>query len=108
MTRSVYQSYPTTVTAKEASSSRSQEKIQRLYIGTRTERATFEKEKVLAGDFQGWRIDPILAKLDGPDRNPSFEDPRHSIVVCASPPDHVKQVIREIQLMLKKAAPSKS
>lgn len=56
-----------------------------------------QKSKILDPSFSAWTIDPILAKLDGPNRDPTFEDPRHCIVFWGRPPLHIRNMIRDVQ-----------
>ena len=65
-----------------------------------------QKEKLLAPDFPGVTIDEILAKLENPQQNPGYEDPRHCLVFWARPTTQVKAMVAEIQQALKKVAPS--
>lgn len=50
-------------------------------------------------------IDPILAKLDGPNKDPAFEDERNCIVFWGRPPQHIRDMIGEIQEELRSVAP---
>ena len=62
----------------------------------------------MAPGFEELIVDPILLRIENPDIDPSFSDPRNCLVFWARPPDHVVKLAARIQMMLKEAAPSKS
>ncbi|CAK1366850.1 hypothetical protein CB0940_10213 [Cercospora beticola] len=80
--------------------------IQKRYENHRVNRNGQQKEKLLAPDFPGVTIDEILAKLENPQQNTGYEDPRHCLVFWARPTTQVKAMVAEIQQALKKVAPS--
>ncbi|KAF2206407.1 hypothetical protein CERZMDRAFT_53182 [Cercospora zeae-maydis SCOH1-5] len=80
--------------------------IQNRYENHRVNRNGQQREKLLAPDFPGVTIDEILAKLENPQQNPGYEDPRHCLVFWARPTAHVKAIVAEVQQALRKVAPS--
>ncbi|KAI7972618.1 hypothetical protein EIK77_009081 [Talaromyces pinophilus] len=50
-------------------------------------------------------IDPILAKLDGPNKDPAYEDERNCIVFWGRPPQHIRDMIGDVQEELRSVAP---
>ncbi|KAJ0414721.1 RNA ligase/cyclic nucleotide phosphodiesterase [Aspergillus carlsbadensis] len=80
--------------------------LQRLYENHRTTRNRQQREKILSEGFPGWSVDTILARLDGPDREDGFVDPRNCLVIWARPPPAVREVIRFVQDELKSVAPA--
>jgi hypothetical protein len=64
-----------------------------------------QKEKILSDDFSGWVLDEHLVKLDGPQRDETYKDPRYCLVFWARPPQKIKNLIGIIQQKLKDAAP---
>lgn len=50
-------------------------------------------------------VDEILAKLEGPQMYPGFEDPRHCLVFWARPPQAVRSLIEEVQRRLQAVVP---
>lgn len=85
-----------------------QAEIQALYATHRVTRNQQQRDKFLAADFGELIIDPFLLRIEKPEIDPSFSDPRNCLVFWARPPDHVVQLAVHIQGMLKEAAPSKS
>ncbi|KAH6842580.1 RNA ligase/cyclic nucleotide phosphodiesterase [Chaetomium sp. MPI-CAGE-AT-0009] len=81
-------------------------KIQSLYATHRTIRNAQQREKFLSPDFQELNIDPILLRLERPDVEPGFQDPRHCLVFWARPPNHVVKLACHLQTLLQKAAPN--
>ncbi|KAI5364293.1 putative cyclic phosphodiesterase [Septoria linicola] len=80
--------------------------IQKRYNNHRTNRNAQQKDKLLASDFPGVTIDQILAKLESPQQNPGYVDPRHCLVFWARPPARAKALIAETQQALKEVAPN--
>ncbi|KAF5487034.1 hypothetical protein CGCS363_v013031 [Colletotrichum siamense] len=80
--------------------------IQALYHAHRTRRNEQQKEKFLAGDFTELIIDPFLLRLENPQMEPGFKDPRNCFVFWARPPDHIVKLAAHLQALLKKVAPS--
>ncbi|KAK3294971.1 RNA ligase/cyclic nucleotide phosphodiesterase [Chaetomium fimeti] len=81
-------------------------KIQLLYATHRTIRNAQQREKFLSPDFNELNIDPILLRLERPDVEPGFQDPRHCLVFWARPPNHVVKLACHLQTLLQKAAPN--
>jgi hypothetical protein len=61
----------------------------------------------LTSEFNGLSIDPVLLRLENPDLEPGFQDPRDCLVFWARPPDHVVKLASHLQTLLQEAAPSK-
>ncbi|OHE91979.1 hypothetical protein CORC01_12715 [Colletotrichum orchidophilum] len=80
--------------------------IQALYQGHRTKRNEQQKQKFIAPDFKELIIDPFLLRLENPEMEPGFQDPRNCLVFWARPPDHIVRLSAHLQSLLKKAAPS--
>ncbi|KAK2782725.1 hypothetical protein FQN52_000755 [Onygenales sp. PD_12] len=80
--------------------------IQASYATHRSARNSQQKAKILDPSFPGWGVDLILAKLEGPQRDPNFIDPRHNIVLWARPPPPIRQLVASIQSRLQSVAPS--
>ncbi|KKK27145.1 hypothetical protein ARAM_005058, partial [Aspergillus rambellii] len=85
-------------------------KIQVQYEDHRSSRNAQFKEKLLHKDFPGWQVDEILQKLlaqtaDTRDIEP-FADHRHNLTFYARPPQHIKDLIAEIQQEIRDVAPS--
>ncbi|KAF4812574.1 hypothetical protein CGCSCA5_v009091 [Colletotrichum siamense] len=80
--------------------------IQALYHAHRTRRNEQQKEKFLAADFTELIIDPFLLRLENPQMEPGFKDPRNCFVFWARPPDHIVRLAAHLQALLKKVAPS--
>jgi len=84
-----------------------QAEIQSLYATHRTTRNAQQREKFLSPEFKELIIDPFLLRLENPEIEPGFQDPRHCLVFWARPPDHILRLATHLQARLKKAAPSK-
>ncbi|KAK1469249.1 hypothetical protein CMEL01_01016 [Colletotrichum melonis] len=80
--------------------------IQALYQAHRTKRNEQQRQKFIAPDFKELIIDPFLLRLENPEMEPGFQDPRNCLVFWARPPDHIVQLSAYLQSLLKKAAPS--
>jgi vesicle-fusing ATPase len=57
-----------------------QVQIQEKYQLHRTTRNAQQKAKMLDKSFQGVNIDPILLRLEDPNVEPGFKDPRNCFV----------------------------
>jgi vesicle-fusing ATPase len=57
-----------------------QVRIQEKYQLHRTTRNAQQKAKMLDKSFQGVNIDPILLRLEDPNVEPGFKDPRNCFV----------------------------
>ncbi|KAK1993986.1 hypothetical protein LX36DRAFT_227861 [Colletotrichum falcatum] len=80
--------------------------IQALYQAHRTKRNEQQKQKFVAPDFKELVIDPFLLRLENPEMEPGFQDPRNCLVFWARPPEHISRLAAHVQALLKKAAPS--
>lgn len=85
-----------------------QAEIQSLYSTHRVARNSQQRDKFLSPDFKGVLVDPFLLRLERPDVEPGFADPRNCLVFWARPPEHVLKLAGHLQSLLKKAAPSTS
>ncbi|AEO64510.1 uncharacterized protein THITE_2110706 [Thermothielavioides terrestris NRRL 8126] len=81
-------------------------RIQALYARHRTARNAQQRDKFLAAEFTGLSIDPILLRLEKPDIEPGFRDPRHCLVFWARPPEHILKLASHLQALLQRAAPN--
>ena len=79
--------------------------IQDRYQLHRSNRNEQQKRKILADDFGGWVLDEHLVKLDGPQKEDGYVDPRKCLVFWARPPRKVKQLIETVQQKLRHMAP---
>ncbi|KAK5940879.1 hypothetical protein PMZ80_007296 [Knufia obscura] len=79
--------------------------IQARYDLHRKTRNQQQKDKILFPDFPGWILDEVLTKLDGPQRDPNFIDPRNCLVFWARPTQKIKSLIEIIQQKLKHVVP---
>ncbi|KIW20915.1 hypothetical protein PV08_01494 [Exophiala spinifera] len=79
--------------------------IQERYSAHRVLRNDQQRQKILGSDFKGWTLDEYLVKLDGPQKDDSFADPRHCLVFWGRPPQKVKNLIHIVQSKLQDAAP---
>ena len=82
-----------------------QKKLQERYQLHRVTRNGQQQAKILADDFSGWILDEHLIKLDGPQKDGTYKDPRYCLVFWARPPQKIKNLITIIQQKLKDAAP---
>ncbi|ESZ96007.1 hypothetical protein SBOR_3627 [Sclerotinia borealis F-4128] len=80
--------------------------IQSKYATHRETRNAQQKAKILASDFQEMILDAVLQKLESPNIEPGFEDPRHCLVFWARPPQHIKTLVGIIQQKLLALAPN--
>lgn len=89
-----------------------QSKLQARYEANRSARNARFKATILSSDFPGWTVDEILSRLhaqENEDDNkgePRFVDPRNNLAFYARPPQHIRELIDEIQQELKSVAPS--
>ncbi|KAK4191162.1 RNA ligase/cyclic nucleotide phosphodiesterase [Podospora australis] len=79
--------------------------IQALYASHRITRNAQQREKFLAPGFTELIIDPFLLRLETPELEPGFQDPRNCLVFWARPPDHIIKLASHLQRLLRKAAP---
>ncbi|OHW94836.1 hypothetical protein CSPAE12_06432 [Colletotrichum incanum] len=71
-----------------------------------TKRNEQQKQKFIAPDFKELIIDPFLLRLENPEMELGFQDPRNCLVFWARPPDHIVRLAAHLQALLKKAAPT--
>ncbi|KAL2130897.1 hypothetical protein VTI74DRAFT_5803 [Chaetomium olivicolor] len=81
-------------------------KIQVLYANHRKTRNAQQREKFLSSEFKELNIDSILLRLEKPEIEPGFRDPRYCLVFWARPPDHIVKLASHLQTLLQKAAPN--
>ncbi|OJK03377.1 hypothetical protein ASPACDRAFT_111122 [Aspergillus aculeatus ATCC 16872] len=88
-------------------------RLQARYEAHRTNRNIQQKERLLDPSFSGWQIDDILARLheqanneQGSTATAPFIDPRHSLTILARPPQHIRDLVAEIQREIRDVAPS--
>ncbi|KAF2711783.1 hypothetical protein K504DRAFT_428547 [Pleomassaria siparia CBS 279.74] len=80
--------------------------VQEKYTVHRTTRNAQQKAKMLAADFPGVTIDPILARLTDQTIEPGYVDPRHCLVFWGRPTKSVKALIKKVQDQLLTVAPN--
>ncbi|KAI2620364.1 RNA ligase/cyclic nucleotide phosphodiesterase [Hypomontagnella submonticulosa] len=80
-------------------------KIQALYATHRVRRNGQQRDKFLASDYKGLVIDPYLLRLENPQIEPGFKDPRYCMTFWGRPPIHVLELAEAIQKKLKALAP---
>ncbi|KAM0287212.1 hypothetical protein ACHAQH_000526 [Verticillium albo-atrum] len=80
--------------------------IQSLYSAHRTKRNQQQKGKFLSSEYKELVIDPFLLRLERPEIEPGFQDPRNCLVFWSRPPDNIIRLSVQIQNLLKKVAPS--
>ncbi|KKK21136.1 hypothetical protein P175DRAFT_0473069 [Aspergillus ochraceoroseus IBT 24754] len=80
--------------------------LQSRYENHRATRNAQQAANILAADFDGWSLDEILIRLEGPGKEEGFVDPRNCLVIWARPPSHVRELIGFVQSELKSVAPT--
>ncbi|KAL1982356.1 hypothetical protein VTN96DRAFT_1387 [Rasamsonia emersonii] len=80
--------------------------LQARYATHRTTRNAQQKAKILDPSFPGWTLDETLAKLDGPNRDPTFLDDRFCSTFWGRPPLHIRNLVDMIQRELRQVAPT--
>ncbi|KAJ5200431.1 RNA ligase/cyclic nucleotide phosphodiesterase [Penicillium cf. griseofulvum] len=80
--------------------------LQSRYENHRVARNSQQSTKILADSFPGWSLDEILKRLDGPEKEDGFVDPRNCLVIWARPSPQVRDLICFIQNELKSISPS--
>ncbi|KAH3635426.1 hypothetical protein KXW67_006109 [Aspergillus fumigatus] len=87
-------------------------KIQTQYEAHRSTRNAKSKAHLLTPDFPGWQVDEILKKLHVQTTIPSHEgqtpfiDHRNNLNFYARPPQHIKDLIAEIQNEIQSVVPN--
>ncbi|KAL2444365.1 hypothetical protein ABEF95_016430 [Exophiala dermatitidis] len=79
--------------------------IQERYSAHREARNAQQRDKILGPDFTGWTLDEYLIKLEGPQKDETFRDPRNCLVFWGRPPAKVRNLVKVIQTKLLDAAP---
>ena len=82
-----------------------QARIQSRYEVHRQMRNNQQRAKLLAPDFSGVVIDPILEKLVYQSQHPGYVDPRHCLVFWARPPEAIRALVSIVQQKLRQSAP---
>lgn len=92
-----------------------QTKMQRRYETHRAARNAQYKNTILCRHFPGWSVDEILRKIQQngkrrqeDDNEELFVDTRKNLAFYARPPQHIRELIGEIQEEVRKIAPSES
>ncbi|KAF9885287.1 hypothetical protein FE257_013088 [Aspergillus nanangensis] len=86
--------------------------IQGQYDTHRSRRNALYKAKLLSDDFPGWQADEILYKLHRQSTNGikngegRFQDHRNQLNLYARPPQHIRELVAEIQQKIQDVAPS--
>ncbi|KAF2147528.1 uncharacterized protein K452DRAFT_314659 [Aplosporella prunicola CBS 121167] len=80
--------------------------LQVHYEKHRVSRNEQQKAKLLAPEFEGVVVDPILKRLEDPTIEPGFVDPRHCLVFWARPPQKVRTLAAEVQKKLSEVVPN--
>jgi len=65
-----------------------------------------QRAKLLDPGLPGVILDPILKKLEEPNLDVGYVDPRHCLVFWARPPSELRELIANIQQKLRTVAPS--
>lgn len=81
-------------------------KLQRLYNQNRLAGNARNRATILDPKFPGWSLDRILMRLEGPERDPNYTDPRNNLLIWARPPTPIQELIQDIQDELRKVVPS--
>ncbi|GAA86383.1 unnamed protein product [Aspergillus luchuensis IFO 4308] len=99
---------PTALLRTTFLTNRSQEQIQARYEAHRSIRNVQYREKLLSPDFKGWQVDDILKKLHASANGETlpFVDPRHNLTLYARPPQHIRDLVAEVQQAVREIAPS--
>ncbi|KAI9814129.1 MAG: transport between ER and Golgi ATPase protein [Phylliscum demangeonii] len=79
--------------------------IQARYGTHRERRNEQQRARLLAPDFGGVRLDPILQRVHDPRIEPGYVDPRHCLVFWARPPGRIRRLVSQIQQLLQTVAP---
>ncbi|KAI9724730.1 MAG: hypothetical protein M1812_000005 [Candelaria pacifica] len=80
--------------------------LQARYATHRVTRNNQQKAKLLDQSFSGVILDQILRKIEDPNIEPGYTDPRHCLVFWARPPQNLKDLIAEIQELLLTVSPN--
>ncbi|GFF76290.1 hypothetical protein IFM62136_09281 [Aspergillus lentulus] len=86
--------------------------VQAQYEAHRSTRNAKSKAHLLSPDFTGWQVDEILKKLHVQTTIPSHEgqtpfiDHRNNLNFYARPPQHIKELIAEVQKEIQSVVPN--
>ncbi|KAI9790412.1 MAG: transport between ER and Golgi ATPase protein [Candelina submexicana] len=80
--------------------------LQARYATHRATRNNQQKAKLLDQSFPGMTLDQILRRIEDPDIEPGYADPRNCLVFWARPPQSLKELVGEVQKMLLTVAPN--
>ncbi|KAF4186125.1 hypothetical protein CNMCM8927_003183 [Aspergillus lentulus] len=86
--------------------------VQAQYEAHRSTRNAKSKAHLLSPDFTGWQVDEILKKLHVQTTIPSHEgqtpfiDHRNNLNFYARPPQHIKELIAEVQKEIQNVVPN--
>ncbi|PKY05279.1 60S ribosomal protein L44 [Aspergillus campestris IBT 28561] len=86
--------------------------LQERYENHRSHRNAQYRTKLLSPAFPGWQADEILSKLHSQTTNPNhshdapFIDPRNNLNIYARPPQHIRDLVAEVQREIKQVAPT--
>ncbi|KAJ5815213.1 60S ribosomal protein L44 [Penicillium riverlandense] len=82
-------------------------RMQDVYEKHRSTRNASFRNLILSTGFPGWIVDEILQKLHaaGEDGDPAI-DPRHNLAFWARPPQHIRDMVAEIQGEIRVLAPT--
>jgi vesicle-fusing ATPase len=100
--------HPSIHTQQHSFTYKKQHQIQTRYTTHRVTRNEQQKAKILDPSFSAWTLDPILAKLDGPNKNADFADERYCLVFWGRPPRHIRDMVADIQREIRDVAPGMS
>ncbi|KAJ5605969.1 60S ribosomal protein L44 [Penicillium lagena] len=81
--------------------------MQEVYEKHRSTRNASYRKLILSPSFPGWIVDEVLQKLHaaGEDSDPAI-DPRHNMAFWARPPQHIRDMVSEIQREIRALAPT--
>ncbi|KAK3045627.1 hypothetical protein LTS18_013660, partial [Coniosporium uncinatum] len=80
--------------------------MQTRYSTHRTTRNSQKRAEILDPSFKGVVVDDVLLRLHDPSIEPGYVDPRYCLVFWARPPQKIKQLIAEVQGILRAVAPN--
>ncbi|PLN76039.1 60S ribosomal protein L44 [Aspergillus taichungensis] len=81
--------------------------LQERYENHRSHRNAQYQTKLLSPAFPGYQIDEILSKLHSNDSHDEpFIDPRNNLNIYARPPQHIRDLVAEVQREIQQVAPT--
>ncbi|KAG7286383.1 hypothetical protein NEMBOFW57_008692 [Staphylotrichum longicolle] len=75
----------------------SQAKLQALYATHRTTRNAQQRDKFLTSEFNGLNIDQVLLRLENPDLEPGFKDPRDCLVAHSRTAEEIASLVSSMR-----------